>query len=68
MMQQITFLQPAIQFPVTTLTGGGSGNGTATELLISEYIEGSSNNKAIEIANFTGAAVDLSSIFITKIY
>jgi hypothetical protein len=32
----------------------------ASDLLISEYIEGSSNNKAIEIFNGTGAPVDLS--------
>lgn len=32
----------------------------ATELFISEYIEGSSNNKAIEIANFTGNMINLS--------
>jgi len=32
----------------------------ASELFFSEYIEGSSNNKAIEIFNGTGAAVDLS--------
>ncbi|VAW33102.1 VgrG protein [hydrothermal vent metagenome] len=32
----------------------------ATSLFISEYIEGSSNNKAIEIYNGTGTAVDLS--------
>jgi hypothetical protein len=31
----------------------------ASELFFSEYIEGSSNNKAIEIFNGTGAAVDL---------
>jgi len=30
------------------------------ELFISEYIEGSSNNKAIEVANFTGSSIDLS--------
>lgn len=39
----------------TSATGG-----TATDLFISEYIEGSSNNKALEIANFTGSSVDLS--------
>ncbi len=39
-------------------TDGSSGGGT--ELLISEYIEGSSNNKAIEIANVTSGPVDLS--------
>ena len=33
----------------------------ATSLFISEYIEGSSNNKAIEIYNGTGTAVDLTS-------
>jgi predicted extracellular nuclease len=31
----------------------------ATDLLVSEYVEGSSNNKALEIWNGTGAAVDL---------
>lgn len=31
-----------------------------TDLFISEYIEGSSSNKAIEIFNGTGAPVDLS--------
>ena len=31
-----------------------------TDLFISEYIEGSSNNKAIEIFNGTGAPVDLA--------
>ncbi len=33
----------------------------STELIISEYIEGSSNNKAIEIYNPTGAAVNLAT-------
>lgn len=33
----------------------------ATDLIISEYMEGSSFNKAIEIYNGTGAAVDLSA-------
>ncbi|HNX36878.1 MAG TPA: chitobiase/beta-hexosaminidase C-terminal domain-containing protein [Candidatus Cloacimonadota bacterium] len=32
----------------------------AVDLFFSEYVEGSSNNKAIEIFNGTGAAVDLS--------
>jgi endonuclease I len=43
-----------------------SSGGTATELLFSEYIEGSSNNKALEIANMTGAAVNLSTYTIKK--
>lgn len=33
----------------------------ATELFFSEYIEGSSNNKALEIFNGTGAAIDLAA-------
>ena len=32
-----------------------------TDLLISEYVEGSSNNKAIELYNGTGAPVDLAA-------
>ncbi len=38
----------------------GTANGQATDLIISEYVEGSSNNKYIEIYNGTGTAVDLS--------
>lgn len=34
---------------------------TPTELFFSEYIEGSSNNKALEIYNGTGVAVDLAA-------
>jgi len=34
---------------------------SATELFFSEYVEGSSNNKAIEIFNGTGQAVDLTA-------
>lgn len=38
------------------------GSGTfATDLLISEYVEGSGNNKYIEIYNGTGSTVDLSN-------
>ena len=32
-----------------------------SDLFISEYVEGSSNNKAIELFNGTGAAVDLAA-------
>ncbi|KAB7667695.1 5'-nucleotidase C-terminal domain-containing protein [Bacillus sp. B1-b2] len=38
----------------------------ATDLLISEYIEGSSNNKAIELYNGTGADLDLSQYSLVK--
>ena len=44
--------------------GGGSGN--ATDLIISEYIERSSYNKGLEIANFTGSSVDLSAYSLQK--
>ncbi|MBL9118733.1 MAG: lamin tail domain-containing protein [Phycisphaerae bacterium] len=40
---------------------GRSAFAQAADLFISEYIEGSSNNKAIEIYNGTGAAVDLGA-------
>jgi endonuclease I/chitodextrinase len=47
---------------VTTAAGGS----TATDLLFSEYIEGSSNNKALEISNATGSAVNMSIYSIKK--
>jgi len=50
---------------VTTNASGGTG-GTATDLLFSEYIEGSGNNKALEIANNTGNSVSLSAYTIKK--
>lgn len=49
----------------TTNAGGGTG-GTATELLFSEYIEGSGNNKALEVANNTTSSVSLSGYTIKK--
>ncbi len=48
-----------VTFEVTVGTASGSQQ-YASDLFISEYIEGSSNNKALEIYNGTGAAVDLS--------
>ena len=46
--------------PINAMTTDG-GTGGADELFISEYIEGSSNNKALEIANVTGNTIDLSA-------
>nr|WP_166240378.1 lamin tail domain-containing protein [Paenibacillus turpanensis] len=47
--------------------GGGDGSGGGTgDLFFSEYVEGSSYNKALEIYNGTGAAVNLSSYTITQ--
>ncbi|MGH2528212.1 MAG: lamin tail domain-containing protein [Actinomycetota bacterium] len=39
----------------------GPAHAAPTELFFSEYIEGTSNNKALEIFNGTGAAVDLAT-------
>lgn len=39
---------------------------TCTEIFISEYVEGSQNNKAIELYNPTNQAVDLSNYRITR--
>ena len=45
--------------PVNATTTDGNSN-TTMELLISEYVEGSSNNKAIEIANLITSPVELN--------
>ena len=39
----------------------GSANAQPTELFFSEYVEGTSNNKALEIYNGTGAPVNLAA-------
>ena len=44
----------------------GADNTVASDLYISEYIEGSSFNKALEIVNCTGASVNLSSYTLKK--
>ncbi|WP_067726557.1 5'-nucleotidase C-terminal domain-containing protein [Oceanobacillus damuensis] len=47
--------------PVFSLTAAAESNDvTAEDLFISEYMEGSSHNKAIEIYNGTGSEVELS--------
>jgi len=46
---------------LTQSTSACGATGCAADLFISEYIEGSSNNKAIEIYNGTGSLVDLSN-------
>ncbi|MCI2229608.1 endonuclease [Polaribacter sp. MSW13] len=42
------------------------GDATSTDLFISEYIEGTSHNKALEIANYTGSLVNLNLYSIKK--
>ena len=52
---------------ITDASGGGSGGGSASDLFISEYMEGTGTyDRAIEIANFTGASVDLSNYSLKK--
>jgi predicted extracellular nuclease len=46
---------------LTLMMGAGSNIYAQSELFISEYIEGSSNNKAIEIFNGTGQPVNLGA-------
>jgi len=42
---------------------------TTTELFFSEYVEGSSNNKALEIYNGTGTTIDLASTsYVVQMY
>ena len=53
-MKKFTLLFVSVLFSSALLFG------QATDLFFSEYIEGSSNNKALEIYNGTGAVVDLS--------
>lgn len=49
-------------YVTSPLTGNATTDaaGSATDLFISEYIEGSGNNKYLEIFNGTGSSVDLS--------
>jgi endonuclease I len=51
---------------ISVITNSSGTGGTTTDLLFSEYIEGSGNNKALEIANNTGSAVSLSGYTIKK--
>ncbi|WP_426095451.1 endonuclease [Flavobacterium sp. DSR2-3-3] len=48
------------------VTTAAASSAIATDLLFSEYIEGSSNNKALEISNATGAAINLSIYTVKK--
>jgi predicted extracellular nuclease len=49
-----------------TITGI-PGSGTGTELFFSEYVEGTSNNKALEIFNPGSTSIDLS-VYRVKLY
>lgn len=56
----------AMSNSINVITSDSNTGGNATELFLSEYIEGSSLNKALEIANFTGGSVNLSGYTIKK--
>ena len=43
------------------LAGAPGAFAAPSDLFFSEYIEGSSNNKALEIFNGTGASIDLAT-------
>lgn len=43
------------------VAGRQAAHAATSELFFSEYVEGSSNNKALEIYNGTGAAVNLTT-------
>jgi len=50
----------------TDFNGDGIGNACTPDLFFSEYVEGSSLNKALEIYNPTGSGINLSSYTIKK--
>jgi predicted extracellular nuclease len=57
------FVVVAASLAVLALAGArlGPARAVSTDLFLSEYIEGSSNNKALEIFNGTGSTVDLAA-------
>ena len=54
-----TLLAAAVVLPLVLALG--SARAAPTELFFSEYIEGTGNNKALEIFNGTGAPIDLGA-------
>ena len=51
----------AVALLVCALVGASAASAASSDLLFSEYVEGSGNNKALEIFNDTGAPVDLAA-------
>ena len=60
-MLRLRVLVGAFVALVLTFGGGAAVGSHSAELFFSEYVEGSSNNKALEIYNGTTAAVDLGA-------
>lgn len=59
---------PNVQASVTLLNVMTLGGVASSDLFFSEYVEGSANNKAIEIYNPNDVAVDLSSYSVMQAY
>ena len=60
----VSYLDKTVSYSVTVTNNGSANNlnkGFASDLIISEYIEGSSYNKVLEIYNGTGQTVALSN-------
>lgn len=55
------FVSTAVVAALGTVAIAPAASAAPAELFFSEYIEGSSNNKALEIYNGTGSAVDLAA-------
>jgi hypothetical protein len=60
-------LGPADELVITIIDNESALNGPCENLYFSEYIEGGSNNKALEIYNPTDAAIDLDG-YIVKVF
>ena len=56
--------QSALSSPINASTNGE--NASASEIFFSEYVEGSSNNKALELVNLTANDIDLSAYSIKR--
>jgi len=56
-----------LALPLLLLLIGSNLKGQAPDLFISEYIEGSSSNKALEVYNGTGGEVSLDNYFFIKV-
>lgn len=50
----------------STINATTTATSLVTDLYFSEYLEGSSNNKALEIANNTGSSISLSTYVVKK--
>lgn len=59
MRRLLAALVVAVSLPV--VTSAPPAGAASTELFVSEYVEGSSNNKAVELTNPTSAPVDLAA-------